>query len=475
MAYSIRYVIDVQNVIQAMPPDRKTFGYGLGIAKGASAGGQLVAGPYNSVTDVIEEYGSNSEAARLAQTYFSGGWYGKPLEFYVSIVDTETVESLPQWTVANSYTDDDKVQDDGNAYICVFPHVSSGTFSTDLWKSVTEAEATGAEEWAMNTKYEPGTYVKVTDAETSQAAYYQCVYEHTSEEEFRIVCWEAYTPTGRPIADIMQDILQSKVNYYIVLPSKEFSVQECVDISAAIEASTNSKTAMYSRSDAGLIDSAESTDLASRLKALNYDRSMVIYDPLTAEGQSEYVNAAVASGYATVDFTAARPMLVQANKKLKGVTALDLKSAVYSVLKGKNCNFYTKTTDIDTAMFIDAKMASGQFFDTIQCADWIAYNILYELVNLQQTMASIPFNTNGLKMVYKCIETVAIRALNANVIASGYDSEDNYIENGYRISVPDIADIDKTDKAKRILRNVQSTFLMAGSMQSITITNDIQL
>ena len=475
MAYNIRYVIDVQNVIQAMPPDRKTFGYGLGIAKGASASGQLINGPFNSLTDVIEQFGSNTEPARLAQTYFSGGWYGKPLEFYVAMVDTETVESLPQWTVANSYADDDKIQENNQAYICVFPHVSSGTFSTDLWKSVTEKEATGATEWAMNTKYQSGQFVKVTDEGTSQATYYKCVYEHTSEEEFRIVCWESYTTTGRPISEIMQDLLTANTNYYIVLPSREFSVQECVDISAAIEASTNPKTAIYSDHSSSDIDASSETDLPARLKALGYDRSMVVYDPLNADGQSRYINAAVASGYATVDFTAARPMLVQANKKLKGVTALDLKSLVYTVLKNKNCNFYTKTTDIDTAMFIDARMASGQFFDTIQCADWIAYNIMYELANLQQTMASIPFDDDGFKMVYNCIEKVAIRALNANIIASGYDSEDNYIENGYSIYVPGIKDINKTDKAKRILRNVQNKFLMAGSMQVIVVTNDIQL
>lgn len=471
MAYNIRYVVDVQNVIQAMPPDRKTFGYGLGIAKGSSTG-QIITGPYTSLADVVDEHGSNSEVARMAQTYFSGGWYGKPLEFYVSIVDTETLDSLSQWVSSNQYTNGNKVKQDGNAYICTFPHLSPATFSTLMWQEVSEQSEVDA--WAADTEYQVGDYVSVT-GEDEEVKYYQCLCDHTSGDAFQTTCWEAYEPTGKDITEWMNDILSANQNYYIVLPSRDFSVEECAKIAASVESASVNKTVLFSRPDSELTDPAVSTDLASVLKGLNYDRSMVIYDPLNANSQCEYENAAVASGYATVDFTSARPMLVQANKKLKGITPLDLQSSIYNAMRAKKCNFYTKTTDIDTAMFIDGSMASGQFFDTIQCADWLAYNIMYELVVLEQKMASIPFSTDGLKMVYSCIEKVAVKALNANVIATGYDSDGNYIENGYIISVPAIEDIDNTDKAQRILRNVKSTFLMAGSIQAIVITNDIQL
>ena len=471
MAYNIRYVIDVQNVIQAMPPDRKTFGYGLGIAKGTSSG-RTVAGPYSSLQELVEEYGSNSEIARMGQTYFSGGWYGKPLEFYVSIVDTETIDSLDQWSSANQYAVGAKVQEDGSAYICTCAHLSPEAFNTLMWQEVEEPlEEVSA--WAQDTDYTIGTVVSYTEDETTK--YYECLCTHTSGDAFQVTCWDSYTPTGRDISEIMIDILAANENYYTILPSREFSKEECTKIAAAVESASTGKTVMFSVSDSDLMNPGVATDLASTLKSLNYDRSMVIYDPLNSNGQMEYENSAVASGYATVDFTAARPMLVQANKKLKGVTPLDLKSQEYNAMRNKKCNFYTKTTDIDTAMFIDGSMASGQFFDTIQCADWLAYNIMYELVNLQQRMASIPFSDTGLKMVRACIERVAVKALNANVIATGYDSEDNYIENGYLINMPTIEQIDKTDKAQRILRNVKTTFLMAGSIQAITITNDIQL
>lgn len=475
MAYNIRQVVDNQNVIQAMPPERKTFGYGLGIAKGVSPNGTdiLVEGPYTSIEEVMDAFGSNSEIVRVARTYFSGGYYGKPAQFYVAYADTETLDSLNAWVQNNQYAVGDKVRNDNTAYICTFPHTSSGTFGTDMWKSVTQEEASGAEEWASDTQYQVDQYVKVTTE--GEAAYYQCVFAHTSGEEFTMACWEVYQPTGRDVADIMTDLLQSKDNFYILLPTKEFDVQQCLDMAAAVEASSSKKTIIFTRSDSEILVKDDSTDLASKLKALKYDRSMVIYDPLDADGNNQYVNAAVASGYATVDFTTARPMLVQADKVLKGVVSLDLKSDQYSVMSSKYCNFYTKTTDIDTDMFIDAKMSSGQFFDTIQCGDWLAYNLTYEIVKLLQSTASIPFNDDGFKLLYAAMERVAVKAMKANVIGSGYDSEDNYIENGYSIYIPALSEIDKTDKAQRILRGVENTFLMAGSMQRIVITNDIQL
>ena len=138
-------------------------------------------------------------------------------------------------------------------------------------------------------------------------------------------------------------------------------------------------------------------------------------------------------------------------------------------------NFYTKTTDIETDMFIDTRMASGQFFDTLQAADWLAYDMRYKLVNLVQTRDKIPFTDDGLSLVKQTISETCVEALNAGIIGTGYDQDGNYIENGFLISMPALSDIPKADKAKRILRNVKVTFLLSGSIQRIEILNDIQL
>lgn len=482
MAYNIRNVIDVANKLQGMPPDRKTFGYALGIAKGTVAAGEpLVKGPYTSAEAVAEELGSNSPLVKQAEVYFQGGWFGKPFQYYAALIDTETLASLPAWTAGNSYQVDDKVSETSetlNGYICTFAHVSSGEFSTDLWKSIEAPSDGGAEvaEWAADTAYNAGDQVKIAKAgEESEYDYYQCNFAHTSGDEFQKTCWEAYVPTGKPMEEWATDILQDSANFYIILPTTEFSTADLVALAGKVEASATPKTCamMYGGTDAA--DKQAATDLGAKLKALKYDRTMTCYDVPDALGNIQNIAAAAVSGYATVSFTSARPSIVMANKSLKGVTSLDLKDATYTALQGKNYNFYTKTTDIETDMFIDARMASGQFFDTIQAADWLAYDMKYKLVNLVQQRGKIPFTEDGLAIVKQTISETCVEALNAGVIGTGYDQDNNLIENGYLIDIPELSEISKADKAKRILRDVKVTFLLAGAIQVINILNDIQL
>lgn len=492
MAYNLRNVIDVANKLQSMPPDRKTFGYGLALISGvAPEGSDVVMGPYTSADGIAEELGSNSEAVRIATTYFSGGWFGKPYQLYVAFADTETLDSLLAWTPAQSYQVGDKVKSEGSAYICTFANVSSGTFSTELWKPSAEP-IEGAVEWEENTAYTAGTAVKVlveeevTEGESGESGesgeggaevyeYYICNFSHISGTSFTTTCWEAYEPTGKPMSEWMTDFLGSSKNYYVFLPSIEFKTADLLAVASKVESASTPKMAIFTYTGADAFDNSTAEDLGSLLKDLNYDRSMTIYEPVNASGVVNYVSAAVLSGYATVSFTSARPSITMADKVLKGVTALNLTDAQYAALQSKNYNFYTVTTDIETDMFIDTRMASGQFFDTIQAADWLAYDMKYKLVNLVQNRDKIPFTEDGLAMIKQTLSETCVEALNAGIIGSGYDQDNNYIENGYKIDMPALSSIPKADKAKRILRDVKVTFLLAGAVQVINVLNDIQL
>ena len=78
-------------------------------------------------------------------------------------------------------------------------------------------------------------------------------------------------------------------------------------------------------------------------------------------------------------------------------------------------------------------------------------------------------------MIKQTISETCVEALNAGIIGSGYGQDNVYIENGYKIDIPALSSIPKADKAKRILRDVKVTFLLAGAIQVINVLNDIQL
>lgn len=475
MAYNLRNVIDVANKLQAMPPDRKTFGYGLGLIKGtAPEGSDLVMGPYTSVTEVADALGSNSEAVRIATTYFQNGWFGKPYQFYVAFANTETLESLPLWIPSNYYAVGQKVNSDGAAYVCLVANTSPDTFHANLWELSTDA-IEGATAWQSNVEYQAGDAVKVPVPGSEDFTYYTCLLSHTSGAEFQMVAWDTFTPEGQDIDEWMNEYLQDSKNYYVFVPSTEFTTSELVAIAAKVEAASQPKMCIETYTGSDAMSTSSATDLGYLLKGLNYDRTMVVYEPLNSDGVVQYVGAAVLAAYATVSFTSARPSITMANKPLTGVNALDLTSTQYSALQAKNYNFYTKTTDIETNMFIDTRMASGQFFDTIQAADWIAYDMKYKLVNLVQNRDKIPFTEDGLALVKQTLSETCVEALNSGIIGTGYDQDGNRIENGFIISMPELSSIPKADKAHRILRDVKVTLLLAGAIQVINVLNDIQL
>lgn len=482
MAYNLRNVIDVANKLQSMPPDRKTFGYGLALISGtAPSGSPVVMGPYTSAEGVAEELGSNNEAVRIATTYFSGGWFGKPYQLYIAFADTETLDSLPTWVTAQAYEVGSKVKSEGKAYICTIANVSSGTFTTELWHRE-DSPIVDATEWESDTEYAAGDPVKVPTGEYESGEsgeeiyeYYTCNFSHTSGSSFITNCWEEYEPTGKDMNDWMNDFLGSSQNYYVFLPSIEFAQDDLLKIAAKVEAASTPKMAIFTYTSVDAYNSSVTDDLGALLKELSYDRSMTIYEAPNTSGTVNYVSAAVLSAYATVSFTSARPSITMADKPLNGVTAMDLTDAQYSNLQKKNYNFYTKTTDIDTNMFIDTRMASGQFFDTIQAADWLAYDMKYKLVNLVQNRDKIPFTEDGLAIIKQTLSETCVEALNAGIIGTGYDQDNVLIENGYKIDMPALSSIPKADKAKRILRDVKVTFLLAGAVQVINVLNDIQL
>ena len=469
MSYNLRNVIDVANKLQSMPPDRKTFGYGLALIAGtAPIGSDVVMGPFTSTEAVAEATGSNNEAVRIANTYFSGGWFGKPYELYVAYANTDTMDSLAAWTVAQAYVVGSKVKEDATAYVCTYPHTSSGTFSTNLWELSSET-LVDAVEWAPNTTYAAGTAIEY------DGSYYTCNFAHTSGSTFVETCWEEFVPAGKDMEEWMDDFLGSSKNYYVFVPSIEFSNADLLKVAAKVESASTPKMAIFTVTSSAAYSNASESDLGYLLKELNYDRSMTVYEEQNQSGVVNYVSAAALSGYATVSFTSARPSITMADKQLKGVTALDLTDAQYAALQAKNYNFYTKTTDIDTNMFIDARMASGQFFDTIQAADWLAYDMKYKLVNLVQNRDKIPFTDDGLAIIKQTISETCVEAVNAGIIGTGYDQDNVLIENGYKIEMPALSSISKADKAKRILRDVKVTFLLAGAVQVINVLNDIQL
>jgi len=90
MPLNIKNIIDVQTIISPVPQERRDFRNVLFTFDGVEVGGQRI-NLYTTYGDVVDAYGSTSEPAKAANTFFSGGFLGlKPTNFYVANFESGT-------------------------------------------------------------------------------------------------------------------------------------------------------------------------------------------------------------------------------------------------------------------------------------------------------------------------------------------------------------------------------------------------
>ena len=278
---------------------------------------------------------------------------------------------------------------------------------------------------------------------------------------------------GVDLATQLIALFKIDANYYTITCTNDFTDADKATIAARVE-TVGSKIGIYKTGNVDCYGVA-TTDLGSVLKALNYNRAMVIFTSDVDGSNPAYVDQAVAAIAATVEYTSAKPALVLDDKELAGIVAEDLLPEQYVTLESKNINYYTKTSEIETSVFKNGVLASGYYFDTIQNADWIGYLMKYNLFMLKRNKPKIPFTAKGFSLVAAALTSACITARNADVIGSGYDEDGNYIENGFDISMPELASISLEDKANRYLQNVSTKVLLSGAIQTFEIVNNIYL
>lgn len=151
-----------------------------------------------------------------------------------------------------------------------------------------------------------------------------------------------------------------------------------------------------------------------------------------------------------------------AYKNLKGVIASDYSSSEISSLESDNANYYTTLGGLGTTL--NGVMLNGEYIDIIRGLDWLDNFMKNNLLVLLQTNPKIPYTNNGIGLIENSVRASLDQAVVNNVI------NDDYI-----VTTPDSADVPITDKAARILRNVNFTATLTGAIHRVVINGTISL
>lgn len=211
-------------------------------------------------------------------------------------------------------------------------------------------------------------------------------------------------------------------------------------------------------SDLDNLDSAITTSLTAELKALNYDRTLSIFNGDTV---TQFAEAAWEARLAPTDPGSNN----WAYKTLIGVVTDDLKSSESSSLietGGNNANSYETIAGVDITRY--GKVASGEFIDIIRGSDWLKARmqerILLELVNVEK----IPFSEQGIGIAENLIREILDLGVTNGFIRALADGTGEYT-----ITSPALEDIPTQDKIDRLLPDIEFDAKLAGAINKVSI------
>jgi len=205
--------------------------------------------------------------------------------------------------------------------------------------------------------------------------------------------------------------------------------------------------------DADVITSA-TDDVASELQDLSYDRTGIIYSSDYAlYPEASWIGQQLPKdpGSTTWKF-----------KTLVGNTADDLTTAEVGYLIAKSANFYETIGGV-SIISGEGVMAGGEYIDIIRGCDWLqtrmSEGIYVDLKNAEK----VPFKVQGLGVIENRIRYWLGKAVDNTLITA-----DSIV-----VTLPDIDDVDPTEKSQRWLTGVTFSAILQGAIHKVRIAGKL--
>lgn len=235
-------------------------------------------------------------------------------------------------------------------------------------------------------------------------------------------------------------------------------------LAAAAYASTNYKLHAYSSQDVGILAN-EDDSIAAQLKALAYDSSIGMYDPMA---DTTFPEAGIAGAMASNDPSFGDSIHL---KTMPGVVAPELTLNERSNIWTQNVNFYRTINGVGA--FWEGKVASGQYVDVIRFGHWMKYR------SEESIFAYMSRRSNqGLSLKMSDDDMLNLKAVLMNspinpgitngAILTGFDT-DNQVFYDPIITIPRRSSIPTNDLAARTLNNMKVEVVYNGALHFIKI------
>ena len=239
--------------------------------------------------------------------------------------------------------------------------------------------------------------------------------------------------------------LQSATNEWFFLITDAVDDADKLAIAQYIE--TQTAMYVYSSSDIKALDSAGTTDIFSKLKALNLMHSfgMFVRDTTVVSPESAWVGRFASAVIGSNTWI---------HKALTTLVAENFTRTEVSTLQAKNAHFYTKVGQ-DDSIEGSANVAGGEKLHVILGAIWLEIRLAERAWNLLYTKDRINYTNSGIELFKAEIVTVLNEAVRYNILTD---------DEGFSIQVPDANKLTSQERASGYLRKITFRARLAGAI-----------
>ena len=243
-------------------------------------------------------------------------------------------------------------------------------------------------------------------------------------------------------------------------------------VAAFIEGSGLSRIFGITTQATAVLDSAQTTDLASQLKALGYKRTFIQYSSSNIHAAASIFGRAF-----TVNFDGSNTTLTIKFKQEPGVVAENITASQAAALTSKHCNVFVKYNN-DTNIIQQGVMVNGYFFDEVHGTDWLQNAVQTAVYNLLYTSPTkIPQTDSGINVILATITQVLEQSVVNGLVApgvwnsSGFGAlqQGNTLETGYYVYAPPVAKQLQADREARKAPVIQVAIKLAGAVHFVDV------
>lgn len=261
--------------------------------------------------------------------------------------------------------------------------------------------------------------------------------------------------------------------YGLVLAlSGSVSDDDTLEVAQLIEAQTDvTRIFGVTVTDTRTLDAEYSDDLASRLHALNLNRSLTQYSA------NPYAICSLLGRAFTVNFNGNLTCITLMYKQEPSVEAEDLTSQQADVLKNKRCNVFVKYNN-DTSIIQYGVMCGDMYIDERHGADWLQNYVQTNLWNvLYTTTTKIGQDDAGMNDLVGAVNDAMERAHENGYIGAGTWNNagfgqlkrGDYLTTGYYVYCPPMSTQAQADREDRKAVPIQVAGKLLGAIHTADV------